>query len=249
MKFETIHCSVVDRVATVTLNRPEQLNAIIPKMLEELNEAFAALAVDDAAGIVVLTGAGKAFSAGVDLKVINEHGIKDGAVGDILDIPANSLTDKMSRMPKAVIAKVNGFCFTGALELVLGCDLIVVAAEAKLGDTHTRWGIRPSWGMSQRLPRRVGLLKARELSLTARQFSGREALTIGLANYAPERKDLDTVVDRLCRQILTNSPQAIAAYKDLYRVAENSTLQEGLAYEAAAVYRIDDTMDRLKEFL
>ncbi len=117
--YSEIRCAVAGSTATVTLARPEALNAITPTMLGELNEAFGMLAGLPEVVVIVLTGEGRAFSAGVDLKALGERKLVNGKVGDILDGPARSLTEKISTMDKVVVAKVNGHCFTGALELAL----------------------------------------------------------------------------------------------------------------------------------
>ena len=170
-------------------------------MLEELVVALDAISEDESVKVVVLTGAGKAFSAGVDLKALGGRTLEGGAVGDYLDVPARQVIDRLTTIPKIVIARVNGFCFTGALEMVLACDLVVVANEARLGDTHTKWGLRPTWGMSQRLPRMVGIVRARELSYTARTFTGVEAAEWGLATQAVPLEELDGAVNDLARTI------------------------------------------------
>lgn len=235
-------------VLTVTLNRPAALNAITPRMLAELGDVLEAAAEDDTIRVVVLTGSGRAFSAGVDLKVLGGRDLTDGGVGDLLDLPARRVTHLLSTMPKPSVAKVNGHCFTGALELVLACDLVVVASAAKLGDTHAKFGLRPTWGMSQRLPRLVGMVAARELSYTARVFTGAEAAGMGLVARAVPADELDDAVDGLVRDLLANSPGSLAAYKDLYREALERPLGDGLAYEAATTYRIPDTVERLSGF-
>lgn len=237
-------------VATVTLNRPDALNAITPNMLAELNTAFATLATDSDVRFIVLTGAGRAFSAGVDLKALGERKLERGKVGDILDLPARALTQLIATTAQPVIARVNGFCFTGALELALACDLIVVAESARLGDTHAKWALRPTWGMSQRLPARIGIAKARELSYTARTLSGADALALGLANALAADDHLDAVIDELIAEMRPNSAAAFAAYKDLYRRAEDGGLAAGLEYEAATDYPFDtaDTEARLAAF-
>lgn len=239
MTFETILLQTDGPVATVTLNRPTALNAITPQMLDELNEAFAAVEADPAVTVAVLTGEGRAFSAGVDLKALGARTLEGGKVGDILDVPARRLTERLSTMPVVVIAKVNGFCFTGALEIALACDLIVVAEEANFGDTHAKWGLRPTWGMSQRLPRAVGAARARELSYTARNFTGAEAAAWGMATAVP-RAELDAAVMVLAATIGANSRSALAAYKDLYRQTAGATLKDGLAYEYGTDYPISD---------
>ena len=151
-----VELDIEQGIATVVLSRPEVLNAITRAMLEELNVALDVISQDESVKVVVLTGAGKAFSAGVDLKALGGRSLEGGAVGDYLDEPARQVIDRLTTIPKIVIARVNGFCFTGALELVLACDLVVVANEARLGDTHAKWGLRPTWGMSQRLARNCG---------------------------------------------------------------------------------------------
>lgn len=237
-----------DGIATVTLNRPDALNALTPRMLEALGNAVEAAGEDDDVRAIVVTGAGRAFSSGVDLKALGGRPIINGSVGDILDIPARRAIRFMEIAPKPVIAKVNGHCFTGALELALGCDLIYTAAEAKLGDTHAKWGVRPSWGMSQRLPRRVGMTRAKEMSLTARSVSGAEAAEIGLANDCAPAAELDDLVNSVLRRILDNSAHVLAAYKVLYRDTEDRTLTAGLAFEAGTIFEIPDTAERLSGF-
>ena len=228
--------SVEGPVATVTLSRPEALNALTPAMLERLGAVLDHAAHDDAIRIVILTGEGRAFSAGVDLKALAGREITNGAVGDILDIPARRVTSLLSTMSKVTIARVNGFCFTGALELAIACDLVLIAAEAKLGDTHVKFGLRPTWGMSQRLITLVGAARARDLSYTARTFSGADAAAWGIAAAAAPLAELDTLVQQYVDQILANSGVAIAAYKDLYRAALDEGLADGLRYEYGTTY-------------
>ena len=235
-------------VVTVVLSRPDALNALTPAMLARLGDELAALAVDDAVRVVVLTGEGRAFSAGVDLKALAGRQIVNGAVGDILDLPARRVTHLLSTMPKVVIAKVNGFCFTGALELALACDIVIVAAEAKLGDTHAKFGLRPTWGMSQRLIRIVGVARARDLSYTARTFTGAAAAQWGMVAAAVPRADLDATVDAYVSQLLANHAGSLAAYKDLYRTALELGLTDALAYEAETTYPIVDDEGRVGQF-
>jgi len=247
-EFHTIQLDHDDQIATVTLDRPDALNAITTEMLAELNTAFGSLAADPAVRVVVLTGSGRAFSAGVDLKALNGQPLTGGKVGDLLDLPARALIDTIGSMAPIVIAKVNGFCFTGALELALACDLVVTADEAKLADTHAKFGIRPTWGMSQRLPRAVGAARARMLSYTARTFTGREALAWGLAAESCPAEQLDATVDELCRTIVANSSASLAAHKRLYRDTAGCDLADGLRAESATDFEIDDTEERIAGF-
>ena len=235
-------------IATITLNRPSALNAITVDMLDDLGEALSSLHGRRDIAVVVLTGAGRAFSAGVDLKALGGRSLVGGAVGDLLDLPGRRVIGLIENLDAIVIAKVNGFCFTGALELALACDLIVTADEAILGDTHAKWGLRPSWGMSQRLPALVGPMTARLLSYRAATFTGAQAREYGIAALSSPRADLDTTVAELARDIAANSHGAVMAYKDLYRASKRLNVPEGLEYEATTPYPIDDTEERIAQF-
>jgi enoyl-CoA hydratase len=248
MTSTQVRTTIDGAVATVTLARPEAMNAFTPAMLDELAAALRAVAADDAVRVVVLTGEGRAFSAGVDLKVLATLPLDGGAVGEVLDLPARAVIDVITTMGQVVIAAVNGFCFTGALELVLACDLVVVADEAVLGDTHAKFGLRPSWGMSQRLVRAVGITRARALSYSARTFSGVEAAAWGLAVESVPRTELDGVVAGWAGAVAANSPGALAAYKSLYATALDVGLRDGLAVEAATTFTIGDTEERVAAF-
>ncbi|HJM51455.1 MAG TPA: enoyl-CoA hydratase/isomerase family protein [Alphaproteobacteria bacterium] len=251
MAYQTIEFSRQGRVATISLDRPESLNAFVPELLQETGQALETVAADEGISVLVLTGKGRAFSAGVDLKALKARGLdlSSGDVGPGLNDNARRVTELLESMPQATIAKVNGHCFTGGLEIMLACDIILVAEEAKLGDTHAVLGLRPTWGMTQRLPRRVGLMRARELSFTARTISGREAAEMGLALEALPAAELDARVDELAAAIAANSPGSIAAYKDLYRQAANLGLEAGLDYERKADYVVADVEERFGAFL
>ncbi len=251
MSYEFITLDQSNHVSTLTFNRPDALNALTPELLAETAEALEAIAGDDGVRVVIITGAGRAFSAGVDLKALRDRGldISAGNVGDDLNDTARRVQLTMEQMPQAVIAKVNGFCFTGGVELILACDIVICAEEAKFGDTHAKLGLRPTWGMTQRLARRVGMMRARELSFSARTFSGVEAARFGLALEAVPLADLDAHVDELAASIAANSPGSIAAYKDLYRASENAGLDDGLAYETATHYEVADVKERMAGFI
>jgi enoyl-CoA hydratase len=245
---ETVLTDIADGVATITLSRPEVLNAITRDMLVELGAALDTVAGEQSVKVVILTGAGRAFSAGVDLKALAGRSLESGSVGDYLDIPARAVIRQLTSLPKIVIARVNGFCFTGALELALACDLVIAADEAKFGDTHAKWGLRPTWGMSQRLARVIGITRARELSYTARTFSGSEAAAWGLAIRSVPATQLDDAVAEVVDALVANSVGSLVAYKDLYGQALESGLSVGLTYEADTTYDITDTHDRLGDF-
>lgn len=246
--YQAIRVERKDSVATITLNRPEALNAITPQMLEELAQAFGHLGPDHDVKVIVLTGEGRAFSAGVDLKALGGRSLDGGKVGDLLDIPARRVIELINTVAAVVVAKVNGACFTGALELVLACDLVVAAEEARFGDTHAKFGLRPTWGMSQRLPHVVGPTRARELSYTARTFTGVEAAAWGVATLSAPADQLDDVTADLVSRVAANSHGSLLAYKDLYRHGEGSSTADGLDYEASTQYLINDTEARISDF-
>src|ERR1039457_2399122 len=156
MPYEFLILEKESGVAIITLNRPQVMNAFSPAMLGELKAALEAAGQDSEGGGVAVRGAGRAFSSGGDLASMGDLKLVNGRVGDIFDRAANAVIEAIQTIPKVVIAAVNGYCLTGALEIALSCDLIIASEAAKFSDTHVRWGIRPSWGMSQRLPRRVG---------------------------------------------------------------------------------------------
>ena len=249
MADNLVTLSMTGSVAEVTFNRPEALNAFTPEILRAL---IAVLKEAEAsARVIVLSGAGRAFSAGVDLKMLQGATFRNGKVDDLFEGVSFAAADAVRCAGVPVIAKVHGYCFTGALELALHADFILTTADAKFGDTHAKWGLRPSWGMSQNLARAVGVRRARELSFTGATFTGADAERWGLANAAfPDKQTLDAETAARASAIADASPGAIAAYKDLYRLAEeNPPLEDALAEEQRRDYPgITDTMKRLKGF-
>jgi enoyl-CoA hydratase len=239
------------RVATLTLNRPDAMNALTVPLLSQAGDFLEEISKDSTVSVVVLTGAGRAFSAGVDLKALQAAGqdVSLGDVGDELNTAARRVQRLLETMPQATIARVNGFCFTGAMEIMLACDIVIAADEAKLGDTHALIGLRPTWGMTQRLARKVGLARAKELSFTARTITGKQAAAYGMALESVPLAELDDRVSEIAGAMATNSPGSIAAYKNLYRRSENVGLDDGLAYEAETTFAIDDVADRMAGIL
>ena len=176
----------VNGVSSIRLNRPDSLNAFTPEMLTALLDAINLAEADQDTKVVVLSGEGRAFSAGVDLKVLQGIEPRAGKIGDVFDELANNITEKIRNHRVPVIAKVHGACFTGALEIALSCDFIIAEAAVKFGDTHAKWGLRPTWGMGQNLARAVGVRRARQLSYTADVFRG------CLLYTSPSPRDLST---------------------------------------------------------
>jgi enoyl-CoA hydratase len=236
-------------VARITLNRPQVMNAFTLAMLGELKTAVETAGQDQEIGVVVITGAGRAFSSGADLASMGDLKLINGRVGQAFDQAANSAIEAIQTVPKVVIAAINGYCLTGALEIALACDLLIASEDAKFSDTHVRWGIRPSWGMSQRLPRRVGWIKAKELSFTADMITASDAERIGLVNKVVPAAKLEESVLEIAGKVLSNSLEAVVAYKYLYNQGMKQTLEEGLELEARTDFIISDTARRIDSFL
>jgi enoyl-CoA hydratase/carnithine racemase len=248
MSYRYLLCERDSGIGKIAMNRPGLMNALNPEMLYEFQEALGQAGKDEEVAVVIITGAGSAFSAGVDLAFLGERKLENGRVGPVLDGPANSVIDAIQTIPKAVIAAVNGHCYAGALEIALACDLIIASEDARFGDTHVRWGLRPSWGMSQRLPCAVGYAKARELSFTADAITARQAESIGLVNWVVPANKLQDAAVELAKRIISNSLQAVAAYKHLYNQTLRNMLQTGLDLEAQTEFRIGDTGSRIGGF-
>lgn len=213
-------------LATLILNRPDKLNALNTRMFELLGEHVADIAKSiDTIGCVVVRGAGKCFSAGHDLGAIGE-----GESSAQLNLQA-TVIENLASLPQPVISAVHSHCYTGALELALAGDIILASANARFADTHGRWGLTPIWGMSQRLPRRVGTYKARELMFTCRNIDAPEAVAIGLANTSFADADFDAEVQKFADAILTNSWFSARANKRLLVDTDGLPLKAGLAHE------------------
>ncbi|MEU6581685.1 enoyl-CoA hydratase/isomerase family protein [Nocardia sp. NPDC046763] len=241
MSAELVLRTVEDGVATLTLNRPEKLNALTAASFEELAAHLDALAGADVR-CVILTGAGRSFCAGHDLEAL--------AAGDALASRYHEAETiaRLEAFPAPVIGKIRGHCFTGGLELALACDLLVAGENAQFGDTHSRWGLVPLWGMSVRLPERVGVARAKELSFTARRFSGVEAADMGLVNHAVPDEGLDEFVAHLAAQISANSAGSNRIYKSLYANSRELGRAEALKAETDMQFGLpDDSVERLTE--
>jgi enoyl-CoA hydratase/carnithine racemase len=212
-------------LTTLTLNRPDKLNALTVDMFAELRAHIRAIKKDDAVGCVILRGAGKCFSAGHDLGDISE--------GEKVPSPGwhSETLRMMELLPQPVIAAVHGHCYTGALEVALAADFIVASDTAKFGDTHAKWALTPVWGMSQRLPRRVGVATAKRLMFTAETVRADEALRIGLAEHVFPDQTFFQDVETVARQILANSPFSNAANKRLLEATDGRALDAGLQWE------------------
>ncbi len=230
MPFRSLRLELRDGIAWLTLNRPQVLNALDSPLFDELWQAIAELEADASARVVILSGAGRAFSAGRDIAEISRKGARQV----LQKSPGGHVFNRLAVLPKPTIAAVHGPCFTGALELALTCDIIIASEDATFGDTHARLGVIPGGGGTQRLPQRVGPHRAKQMLFTGLPVTATEAERMGLVNKVVPRDRLMAEAETMARAILEASAHSLATEKRL--VAAN--LDAGLAQEAAAFYNL-----------
>lgn len=247
--YENILLERRGRVALVTINRPEKLNALNIKTREELADVLAELRVDDDIRVVVLTGAGeKAFVAGAD---INEFAGRT-AVQQRAVMKAKSIFTAAEEFPKPLIAMINGFCLGGGCELALSCDLRVASEKARFGQPEINLGIIPGGGGTQRLTRLIGEGKAMEMILTGNMIDAQEAHRLGLVNQVAPVAELEAKTMELANKIAEKSPVALAMAKTAVKNAARTTLREGLDAEIdlfALCFSSEDKEEGVRAFL
>lgn len=234
-------------VATIVFNRPDVLNAINEGMIQGFYNALKDLSEDTSIKVIIVKGEGRAFSAGIDLKSATAEMFQSQDEGSFMELGL-TIRDLIREMPKVVIGQVHGYCFTGALELAMFFDLLFCDEETQFGDTHAKWSIIPRWGMSQNLARRVGILKAKELTFRAMRVKGTEAARIGLVNTAFAPEQLNDEVQAIAQEIASNSFEAIVKIKRLYDDGWHTTLAEGLLIEYGTDTTLTATDDQINSF-
>ena len=229
MTVDTLRVEVTaDGIATVAFNRPDKLNTLSIRLRQDLDATVRALAADPAVRALILTGTGRAFTAGLDL---DEWAAPAGvaAAAYVHDAVAS-----LQHFGGPVIGAINGLAITGGVEIALACDLLIASTDARFADTHVKVGLLPGWGGSARLIRRVGLMRAKELALTGRFLSADEALAWGLVNRVVPPERLLPEALALARQIAANPAEGVAAYKQLLDQEADVSLAQALRIERAA---------------
>ena len=221
-----------DMVATVTLNRPEAMNALSAELRLALGQAFRELQADPEVRVAIVTGAGRAFCAGMDLKELSSGDA--GTTGFDKSAVGQDMSEAIAAFEGPVIAAVNGHAVTAGFELALACDLIVASTSAKFADTHARVGILPGWGLSQHLPRRIGIARAKEVSFTGNTVSAAQAYEWGLVNRVVEPEALLPTCQVLAAQMASCVPHVLKGYKKLIDTGFGMHLPDALRYELAA---------------
>ena len=224
---EVLRVETSEGIATLTLNRPEARNALDRALRDAIREAFVALARDEAVGAVILTGAAPAFCAGLDLKELAQPGADRGS--DRPQETAHDIVRAIEAFDRPVIGAINGVAVTGGFELALACDVLIGSPEARFADTHARVGILPGWGLSVKLPRLVGVGRAKMISLTGNYVSAEEAERWGLLARVVPAAELLPACRALARDMLSCEPRTLRGYKRL--------IDEGFAASAGDARR------------
>ncbi|MGB3711580.1 MAG: enoyl-CoA hydratase [Erythrobacter sp.] len=230
-EHDTVLLFVEDGIATVTLNRPNAMNAISQALRRRLYAVMQEIEADDTVRAVIVTGAGeRAFTAGLDLK---ELGSEDGALGSAnASDPADNPVRAIETCRKPVIGAINGVAITGGFEVALACDVLIASTNARFADTHARVGIMPGWGLSQKLSRMIGISRAKELAFTGNFLDARTALAWGLVNHVVEPDELLPLARRLAADMAEVEPGFLASYKALIDDGYAADFAGGMAIEA-----------------
>ena len=238
--YQNILYDVSDGIATITLNRPDKLNAYTTEMGDEVVDAFAKLETDDEVRVVILTGAGRGFCAGVDLEHLKAHQSDRKADQNPPQRKAPRLGEEaflrqlpldLLEFPKPVIAAVNGHAIGVGVTMILPCDIRIAAEGVKIGLTFAKLGILPGLGSTHLLPRLVGAAKARELVLTAKIILAEEAATIGLVNQVVPADDLMKEAREMAQAMAEHDPAVLAFAKRALNFGESASMAEAMANE------------------
>ncbi|BBX39177.1 enoyl-CoA hydratase [Mycobacterium simiae] len=220
-----------ERVRTLTLNRPQSRNALSSALRDRFFTALADAETDDDVDVVIVTGADPVFCAGLDLKELGGQEV----------LP--DISPRWPSMTKPVIGAINGAAVTGGLELVLYCDIVIASEQARFADTHARVGLLPTWGLSVRLPQKVGVGLARRMSMTGDYLSAADALRAGLVTEVVEHDHLLPTARQVAAAIVGNNQGAVRALLASYHRIDESQTNEGLWLEAMAARQFRTTGD------
>ena len=221
--------------AVVTLNRPTAMNALSRELRQALADAIDALEADPEVRVLILTGAGRAFTAGLDLKELGVKGFSGDPAGQSMQeaVQVGDPVRAIGRFSGPVIGAINGVAITGGFELALACDVLLASSEARFADTHARVGVMPGWGLSQKLSRLIGISRAKELSLTGNFLNADQALTWGLVNRVVPPSQLMIQARALACDMLSVLPHMLIAYKKVIDEGYATTFSDGMAIERA----------------
>ncbi|MDD7284399.1 MAG: enoyl-CoA hydratase-related protein [Candidatus Fimisoma sp.] len=226
--LKTVKLEKKDKIAILTISRPEALNALNAQVIGDLEEAVAMIEKDSDAAALIITGEGRSFVAGAD---IGEQAVLDLEGGRDWGRRGSALMRRIELLQIPTIAAVNGFALGGGCELALACDIIIAGKKAKFGQPEVGLGITPGFSGTQRLPRRVGIGKAKELIFTGAMINADEALNIGLANKVTEQEDLMAEAEAMAQAITKNAPLAVKYSKAAIARGMEVDIDAGIAIE------------------
>ena len=215
-------------VCYLSLNRPDKLNALDSVLFSALDAELAELEGREDIHVIVLYGGGKCFCAGHDVNVLGKEGQDENLNARVVA--------RLADIDKAVVAVIHSHCYTGGLEVALAADIIIASENAKIGDTHSKFALRPIWGLLQRLPRRVGVSMAKDMFCTNRVLTGPEAVRAGLANYCFPQESLWEEAEKVIQKINSNSPYSISYMKKMIRETDGENMSVGFQKEIGVVY-------------
>ncbi|CAA0829410.1 enoyl-CoA hydratase/isomerase A [Striga hermonthica] len=225
-------------IAYVVINRPKSLNSLTRAMMVDLAASIKQLASDDSVRVIIVTGSGRAFCSGVDLTAA-----EDVFKGDVKDVDTDPVA-QMELCRKPIIGAINGFAVTAGFEISLACDLLVASKEAKFMDTHARFGIFPSWGLSQKLTRIIGPSRAREASLAATPITAEQAEKWGLVNHVVEGNELLQKARQIAEAMIKNNQDLVLRYKAVINDGFKQELGRALALEKERAHEYYDGMTK-----
>jgi enoyl-CoA hydratase len=249
MPFKFLTLEVAERIATLTVNRPDKLNALNDATIAELGHAIDEIRVDDSIAGVIVTGAGRAFVAGAD---ISELSSQTPVLAKARARAGQDVFRRLETCPKPVIAAVNGFALGGGCELAMACHIRIASDAAKFGQPESKLGILPGYGGSQRLPRLIGKGRAMQLLMTGETIDAAEAYRIGLVNKVVAAAELVGAARELMKTILANGPLAIALSIEAIERGLEMSLDEGLILEAnhfGLLAATDDMREGMRAFM
>ncbi|MCR4724927.1 MAG: enoyl-CoA hydratase/isomerase family protein [Clostridia bacterium] len=247
--YETIKYEKQGNIALITINRPEALNALNSKVISELEQAVAAVEADTSLGAMILTGEGRSFVAGAD---IAEQCPMDPAAGRKWGQRGSALMRRIELLPIPTIAAVNGFALGGGCEMAMSCDIILASEKAKFGQPEVGLGITPGFSGTQRLPRRVGMAKAKELIFSGKMIKADEAEKIGLVNAVYASEELMNGAMEMAKSFAANAPVAVRYAKSCIDRGMQMDMDSAIAYENelfALCFATDDQKEGMTAFL
>jgi enoyl-CoA hydratase len=248
MNYTKLIVDVKDKICTVKINNPEAMNALNSTILSELDAAFTEIAANEEVSVVVITGEGRAFVAGAD---ISQMSTMNATEGKAFGVQGSAVFRKIENLDKPVIAAINGFALGGGCELAMACDIRIASNKAKIGQPETGLGITPGFSGTQRLPRIVGLGKAKEIIYTAKPITADEAYRIGLVNSVVEPEALMDAAYAMAKQIAKNAPIALKYSKEAINKGMQTDIDSAISLENdlfALCFSTEDQKEGMKAF-